>query len=69
MIPIEEAAEHMETTELNVLMHVKRGLIKGEETEGEWYINADSLAEFQEKNGKKVKVHISKKCGSCNGGC
>jgi predicted alpha/beta hydrolase family esterase len=69
MIPIAEAAELMETTELNVLMHVKRGHITAEEKDGEWYINADSLITFQENNGKKVKVHKSGSCGGCNGGC
>ncbi len=69
MIPIAEAAAQMETTELNVLMHVKRGLIGGEESDGEWYINTESLIEFQEKNGKKTTVVAHKKCGGCNGGC
>jgi hypothetical protein len=70
MIPIAEAAAHLETTEMNVLMHIKRGLIAGEEREGGWYISTASLDELQNNSGgSKTDVVVKNSCAGCSGNC
>lgn len=62
-IPIDEAAKTLQTTPLNVLMHIKRGLLAGAEENGVWMIDGLSLAALMEKTGG------SKDVGVCAGGC
>jgi len=63
MIPVEEAARRLQTTQLNVLMHLKRGLLQGVEEDGAWQIDAQSLVELQAKTGG------TKAEGVCSSGC
>ncbi len=68
-LPLAEAAEAMNTTAVNVMIHIKRGLLSGEEVEGEWYVLADSLASFLDdpnrgSNGSICKSHCKHGCGS-----
>lgn len=72
LIPIEEAARRLQTTPLNILMHLKRGLLKGIEEDDLWRIDAQSLAELQSKTGGGKAADVcasgcSKKhgCSSC----
>ncbi len=68
LLPIGEAASQMKSTDLNVLMHVKRGLIKGEEIDGEWFVEQTSLTEFMASHAGKADVCEKKHhCGA--GGC
>ena len=71
LLPISEAAKQMKSTDLNVLMHVKRGLIKGEEREGEWFVDQSSLSEFLAAHTGKADVCEKKEhCGSgCGSSC
>ncbi len=67
LLSISEVAKQMKSTELNVLMHVKRGLIKGEEVEGEWFVSQASLAEFMDSHAGKADV--CEKKHHCGAGC
>ena len=62
-IPIDEAAKTMQTTPLNVLMHIKHGLLAGAEDNGVWMIDGLSLAALMEKTGGSKDVRV------CAGGC
>lgn len=65
-----EAAQAMGTTELNILMHIKRGFLQGREVDGEWQVSAESLTAFQrESQGAKAKVVCQSGCGGKKGGC
>ena len=74
-LPVAEAAQLLGTTALNVLMHVKRGLLVGVEHEGCWLVDPESLAELFRKRdaGEELPAvcqsNCSKKaagCGSCS---
>jgi hypothetical protein len=60
----------MATTELNVLMHIKRSLLDGREVQGAWYVSSESLAAFREKDGgEKIRVVCKPGCAASKGGC
>ena len=72
MMPISEAAKSLQTTPLNILMHIKKGLLKGVENDGAWYVEKISLELLLEQTGgvKAADVCASgcaKKhaCGGC----
>jgi hypothetical protein len=71
-ITIAQAADELGTTPLNVLMHIKRGLLLGEEIDGAWRVESLSLAALCRQRTEGVlpavcKSHCSKAggCGSC----
>lgn len=72
-IPIAEVAQRLHTTPLNVLMHIKRGLLQGCEGESGWQIDRASLESFLAATGG---VKASDVCAvgctaqhDCGGGC
>ena len=72
-VPISAAAQELHSTELNVLMHIKRGFLQGKECDGAWWIDRASLDALLVKTGgcKADNVFASgcaKKgaCGSCH---
>lgn len=72
-IPLEEAARALNSTPLNILMHVKRGLLQGGEVEGLWMIDSQSLAALLQVSGDGQASGVcasgcSKKT-ACGGGC
>ncbi len=73
MISIEAVAEKMQTTQLNVLMHIKRGLLAGQEKDGMWMIDSTSFEKLLTKTeGRKVENICASGCSkkhSCGGGC
>ena len=73
LIPITEAAKRLQTTPLNILMHVKRGLLKGVEEEGGWLIDQASLeAVMLQTGGSKAPDVCASGCAkkhACGGGC
>ncbi len=72
MLPIVEAATLLETTPLNVLMHVKRGLLKGVEEAGGWLIERASLDALLASSGGKSDQVCASGCAAkhaCSGGC
>lgn len=70
---IGEVAEKMKTTPLNVLMHIKRGLLQGVEIDGHWWVENNSLALLlaQDSELKSHEVCASGCAGqhACSGGC
>jgi hypothetical protein len=66
-VPIAEAAQAMKTTSLNVMMHIKRGLLAGEEIDGIWYVLAESLTAYLRQSGDAARGSLCKK--SCGHGC
>jgi len=71
MLPLGEVATQLATTELHVLMHIKKGLLEAQEIEGQWYIKPETLAQFQrcappdKRSILQCKSHC---CGGCSGG-
>ncbi|MDX2480845.1 MAG: ADP-ribosyl-[dinitrogen reductase] hydrolase [Desulfuromusa sp.] len=66
-LAIADVAAAMKTTTLNVMMHIKRGLLSGEEIDGDWYVLADTLAEYQKESGDSAHGNLCK--SSCGHGC
>ena len=68
-LSLEEAAEQLGNTPLNVLMHLKRGLLAGTVVEGTWLIAPDSLAALVQKRREgEVPAVCQSGCGKA-GGC
>jgi hypothetical protein len=44
MLTVELSAETLGTTSTKILMLLKKGELKGQEIDGKWYVEADSLA-------------------------
>ncbi len=71
IIPLNEAADRMQSTPVNVLMHIKRGLLHGREIDGSWYVDASSLESYllrRQQDGVRSEVCQSRcehKCSSC----
>ncbi|ALC17327.1 hypothetical protein DSOUD_2574 [Desulfuromonas soudanensis] len=68
LIPINEVAELLQTTPLNVLMHIKRGMLVGSEEEGTWSVDARSLDAFRAVREGADKTLCRSGC-SKTGGC
>ena len=64
---VAEVAAALKTTSLNVMMHIKRGLIKAEELDGTWFVSAASLADYQSQTAGKGNAQLCK--SSCGHGC
>jgi hypothetical protein len=43
LLDVDEVAIKLGTTPLNVLLYIKRGQLSGEEIEGKWYVESQSL--------------------------
>ena len=70
LISADDAAAQLNTTPLNILMHIKRGLLKGQECEGTWFVLSDSLERFMIDNGAgKSNQVCKKKTCSCTTSC
>jgi len=68
LVPISEAAQTLKTTELNVLMHIKRGLLQGQEGEEGWQVTAASLAALAAAGpAQKGQVVCPPSCGKASG--
>ena len=72
-MPIATVAEKLNTTPLNVLMHIKRGLLQGVEDDGAWLVDSQSFVALLAKTGgSKVEDVCASSCGkkhACSGGC
>ncbi|WP_224746788.1 helix-turn-helix domain-containing protein [Pelovirga terrestris] len=70
-IPLSVAATKSHSTTLNLLMHIKRGLLPATEEQGQWFINETDLEAFIADNRKaepgELGIHsgCGKGCGSC----
>jgi hypothetical protein len=68
LIPIEQAAAQLTTTTLNVLMHLKRGMLAGVETTDGWEVTADSLSSLLRQRSEGAAPLICKSnCGKARG--
>lgn len=72
-LPIPVVAEKLNTTPLNVLMHIKRGLLQGTEEDGVWQVDVESLESLMAKTGGgKAGDACSSGCAkkhTCGSGC
>jgi len=67
-LPLAHAAERLGTTPLNVLMHIKRGLLLGEENAGGWQVGSASLAALIRKREEgEVPAVCQSGCGKAHG--
>lgn len=73
MLPIVEAARLLHSTPMNVLMHIKKGLLVGVETNIGWEVSRDSLKALMDRTGyAKPGSVCSSGCAkkhACGGGC
>lgn len=71
-MPIPLVADKLKTTPLNVLMHIKHGLLRAVEEEGAWLVDVRSLDELLAKTGGKAEAVCRSGCAgkhACSGGC
>jgi len=72
-LTLEEVAQTLETTPLNVLMHIKRGFLDGSEDEDGWSVPRGSLQGFLDRTGGQKAQVVCKtgcgKAGGCGSGC
>lgn len=72
-LPLAVAAKKMRTTSLNILMHIKRGMLKGVEEDGVWTIDSQSLEALMAKTGggkaQDVCASGCSKIHACGGDC
>ncbi|SHJ72581.1 hypothetical protein SAMN02745165_03018 [Malonomonas rubra DSM 5091] len=68
-LTVDEVATTMKTTPVNVMMHIKRGLLAGEEIDGSWYVAADSLASYLNDANRGHNGSVCKAKSHCGGGC
>jgi hypothetical protein len=67
--PVADVAQRLGTTPLNVLMHIKRGLLVGVEQEGGWLVDPESLATLiQQRDAGELPALCRSRC-SKNHGC
>lgn len=70
MVTVDAAATAMQTTVLNVMMHIKRRLLEGQELDGSWYVSAASLAAFLAQGDRQAgQVVCRTGCAAKKGGC
>ena len=73
LVTIEEAVQLLETTRLNLMMQIKRGLLKGQEVDGSWFVERESLLTVRHAGkidqGKVLAAHPCAKAGQCGGSC
>lgn len=68
--PVAEVAQRLGTTPLNVLMHIKRGLLTGREQEGGWLVDPQSLeALLRKRDAGELPALCRSGCGKPAGGC
>ena len=68
-LSVADVATSMKTTPINVMMHIKRGLLAGEEIDGAWYVPADSLASYLSDAGRGSNGSVCKAKSHCGGSC
>lgn len=76
LVSLEDAAQQLATTPVNVLLHVKRGRLAGREVQGIWRIEAASLQQLQQTLAAaqatsgaaecRPACHHGKACGGCH---
>ena len=69
LVPIEVVAKELGTTEISVLMHIKRKLLSAREVDGAWLVSRESLEHFR-RNGQITEGRELCRSACANrGGC
>lgn len=73
MVSVESVATELGTTKLNILMHLKKGILTGEERDGVWLVTSESVEEYKLSHpGERADSLCTsgcKKASACSGGC
>ncbi|SEA72701.1 hypothetical protein SAMN05660420_02987 [Desulfuromusa kysingii] len=67
-LPLDQVAKQMGTTELNVLMHIKKNNLQAEEVDGKWFVLQASLNMFLSSPERSATV-VTCKTHCCHSGC
>jgi len=72
-LSLDEAAAELGSTRLNVLMHIKRGLLPAQEVDGEWRIDMTDWKNYLDSAERKQNTEVCAKktcrahgCGGCS---
>jgi hypothetical protein len=65
LVTLGEAARGLETTELNVLLHIKRGLLAGREVDGAWHVVRSGLETLRARRGAGGEPICRPTCCGC----
>lgn len=67
LVSLEQAAEMLGTTSVNILMNLKRGLLQGQQVEGNWLVSRASIAAHEGDTRAAVSAPLCRRstCGSC----
>lgn len=72
-VTLAAAAEVLRSTPLNVLMHIKRGLLRGSEGPAGWQVEVDSLTDLLHRRTAETPPVVCKsgcaKSGNCGSSC
>ena len=63
LVTADEAAALLGTTNMKILMLIKRGMLKGQEKDGEWHLCKESVL------GLKTRGWQQEEAESCRNGC
>lgn len=71
LVSVEETAQSLGITPLNVLIHIKRGRLQGREIDEHWYIETDSLEAFRREIEEQTAPSARAACRTAcqRGGC
>ena len=69
MLTVAAVAKELKTTPLNVLMHIKRGLLNGMEVDGVWYVSAESLNKYLSQANEAAHGNLCQSKSHCQHGC
>lgn len=67
-LPVSAAAEQLATTEMKILMLLRKKILHGDLIDGSWFVTADSLAGYQPAREQEV-LSCRSSCGSSACGC
>lgn len=67
--PVSEAAEQLATTEMKILMLLKKKILDGDLIDGSWFVTADSLAGYQPVSEGSDALSCRSSCRSSACGC
>lgn len=67
-LSIRAAAAMLKSTELNILMHIKRGKLVAHEINGQWYLSRKDIDNYLTR-GKDSKNDVLCTISSCSRGC
>jgi len=70
LLSVADAAAALKTTPLNILMHIKKGLLDGTEIDGSWFVSGASLETYRSKAGTAAHGSLCQgksHCGGCGG--